>query len=84
MASRQDGDVESIKEYEKAKRAKTKPAEEVRVIDFDQWWAERSSALKQPSHIREILKADAGARGLVGKQPSDKWDWAARQFGLTI
>lgn len=85
MSTKNKNITKSIKEYEKSQRqAAQKFVEVVETVDFDQWWADRSAALKQPAHIKEILKADAMARGLTGKQQKEKWDWAARQFGLSI
>lgn len=82
---KQDNNTKSIKEYEMAQRAKVQELATVDVVvDFDQWWADRAAVLKQPAHIKEILKVDAKARGVSGKQSLDKWDWAAKQFGLSI
>ena len=77
-------DAKSIKEYENAQRAKNAAPQIDELMDIDEWWARRSSALNQPNHIKEILKADANGRKVSGKQTADKWDWAARQFGLTF
>lgn len=85
MANKKDESIEaqSIKEYERALRAKVEsPLEEK--IEFESWWAKRASLLNQPNHIKEILKADAQARGLKKEDTVERWDWAARQFGLTI
>jgi hypothetical protein len=83
--NKQNNNSKSIKEYERAQRAKAQePAAISVVVDFDQWWSDRAAALKQPAHIKEILKVDAKARGVSGKQPLEKWDWAAKQFGLSI
>lgn len=82
---KQDNNAKSIKEYEMAQRAKAQGTADVNVVvDFDQWWADSAAVLKQPAHIKEILKVDAKARGVSGKQSLDKWDWAAKQFGLSI
>jgi hypothetical protein len=76
-------DMKSIKEYERAMRSKAvQPSEEK--VEFDSWWATRSPVLNQPNHLKEILKADAKARGLGKEETLDRWDWAARQFGLTL
>ncbi len=77
-------DMESIKAYERSIRAKQERPVEKEAIDFDTWWALRLAVLKQPQHIKEILKADAYARNLQTKESCDRWDWAARQFGLTF
>lgn len=78
----------AIKEYEKSQReAAQKLAsnqEETKLVDFDQWWLERANVIKQPQYIKEILKADAKGRGLTGNQSYEKWDWAAKQFGLSF
>ena len=79
----QEVDMQSIKEYERAMRAKTEQPEENKV-EFDQWWVIRSTELKQPVHIKEILRADAKARGLAKEESVSRWDWAAKQFGLTL
>lgn len=88
MSSKNKEALKSMKEYEKAQRetaAKLTNAEKSPVeIDFDQWWIEKSHLIKQPSYIKEILYADAKGRGLVGKQTSEKWDEAAKLFGLSI
>lgn len=79
--------MKSIKEYEKSQREAAKSQIEQKTeeaISFDQWWLDRSGSLNQPQYIKEILKADAKGRGLSGKQTADKWDWAARQFGLSL
>jgi hypothetical protein len=81
--NKEEVDMQSIKEYEKAMRSKIEPSEEQK-IEFDQWWVIRSAELKQPIHVKEILRADAKARGLNKEEPISKWDWAARQFGLTL
>ena len=84
MVDKKSIDLKSIKEHERAKRALIVTENEIKSVDFDQWWADRSAALKQPPHLKEILKVDAAARGVTGKQAFEKWDWAARQFGLNI
>lgn len=82
-----DKEMNSIKEFEKAKRQKLleskkpEPAKEIS-IDFNAWWAKRSAALNVPNHLKEIIKADAKARGVDGEHPIEKWDWAAKMFGL--
>jgi hypothetical protein len=77
-------DAQSIKEYENAQRIKNTPMPPLELVDMDEWWAKRAPALSQPSHIKEILKADAAGRKISGKQTVERWDWAARQFGLTF
>lgn len=85
MSSKKNVDMKSIKEHEKKQRAKLAQQQEVvEDIDFDQWWAEKTAILKQPPYMKEIVRVDAAARGITGKQPIDKWDWAAKQFGLNI
>jgi hypothetical protein len=85
MSNKQSVDMKFIKEHEKKQRAKIAAhQDEDRCIDFDQWWIEKATTLKQPQHIKEILRVDAAARGLTDKQSIDKWDWAAKQFGLNI
>jgi hypothetical protein len=80
-------DMDSIKEFERQKRQKlldskkSEPAKE-KELDFNSWWAKRSAVLNSPNHLKEILKADAKARGVDGLQTMDKWDWAAKMFGL--
>jgi hypothetical protein len=34
--------------------------------------------------MKEIIQADFRGRGLIAKYPAEKWDWAAKQFGLSI
>lgn len=77
-------DMESIKAYERSMRANQEPSKSEEIMDFDTWWAMRQPLLKQPQHLKEILKADSKARGLLVKESMDRWDWAARQFGLTF
>lgn len=83
--NKQKVDMKSIKEYEKAQRSLVKnEAPNTQEISFDQWWADRSAALKQPPYMKEIIQADFKGRGLSLKHTAEKWDWAAKQFGLNI
>jgi hypothetical protein len=83
--SKQKIDMKSIKEYEKAQRSLVKnETPNNQEIPFDQWWADRSAILKQPPHMKEIIHADFKGRGLTAKHAVEKWDWAAKQFGLNI
>lgn len=78
-------DMKSIKEYEKAQRAKSQPQEDrVLEVSFDQWWADKASSLKLAHHMKEIVRADFRGRGLVNSNTLEKWDWAAKQFGLNV
>lgn len=77
-------DLKSIKEYEKAQRAASPNVQKAEPISFDQWWADKSMGTKLPSHLKEVLKADARGRGLTDPSEADQWDWAAKQFGLSI
>jgi hypothetical protein len=83
--SNQKIDMKSIKEYEKAQRSLVKteiaPSEN---ITFDQWWVDKSNTLKQPPYMKEIVRADFKGRGLADSHSPEKWDWAAKQFGLSI
>lgn len=75
-------DIAAIKEYERQQRLKAPPVPQEEKIDFEQWWLIRSPTLGQPSHVKDILKADARGRKLSSKETMERWDWAARQFGL--
>lgn len=77
-------DLKSIKEYEKAQRAISSSVKKAEPISFDQWWADKSMGAKFPSHLKEVLKADAKGRGLADLSEAEQWDWAAKQFGLNI
>lgn len=77
-------DLKSIKEYEKAQRASSSNEKKTELVSFDQWWANKNLGAKLPSHLKEILKADAKGRGLADLSDSEQWDWAAKQFGLNI
>lgn len=76
-------DLKSIKEYEKAQRAASPNVQKAESISFDQWWADKSMGTKLPSHLKEVLKADAKGRGLADLSEPEQWDWAAKQFGLS-
>jgi len=75
-------DIAAIKEYERQQRLKSPPLKQEEKIDFEQWWLIRSPILEQPSYIKDILKADAKGRKLDTHETVERWDWAARQFGL--
>lgn len=77
-------DLKSIKEYEKAQRAASLSEQKATPISFDQWWADKNFGTKHPPYLKEILKADARGRGLDDRCEPDQWDWAAKQFGLSI
>lgn len=77
-------DFKSIKEYEKAQRAASLNEQKAESMSFDQWWANKNLGTKLPPHLKEILKADAKGRGLADSCEPDQWDWAAKQFGLSI
>lgn len=83
--NKQKVDMKSIKEYEKAQRSTLKVEDsKVEVVNFDHWWASRSSTVKLAPHMKEIVHADFKGRGLEQLNTMEKWDWAARQFGLNI
>jgi hypothetical protein len=82
-------DMKSIKEYEKSLRQDLSPLAEpkepdLKRISFDEWWLNTLANTRLHPSAKEILKADAKGRGLDGLQAADKWDWAAKQFGLNI
>lgn len=79
-----DLDLKAIADFEKNKRKQKTTTHTDDVVDFDKWWAERSNNIKQPSHVKEILKADARGRGLGPKETMERWDWAAKMFGLLL
>lgn len=83
--NKQKVDMKSIKEYEKAQRSAARVEDSrIETVNFDQWWANRSSAIKLASHMKEIMRADFKGRGLENLNTMEKWDWAAKQFGLNI
>jgi hypothetical protein len=59
-----------------------KTEEKQEVITFEDWWLMREQQLNKPYHYKEILRVDFKARGLGKKELLEKWDWAAKQFGL--
>jgi len=77
-------DLKAIAEFEKAQRKSASKKDLDSAVDFDQWWTERASVLNQPAHIKEILRADAKGRGLGKKETMERWDWAAKMFGLHV
>lgn len=77
-------DMKSIKEYEKAQRSQVLKEDTVEAIGFDQWWADNSSNFKLAPYMKEIIRADFRGRGLEGLNTNDRWNWAAKQFGLNI
>lgn len=77
-------DMKSIREYEKAQRSQVIKEDAVEAIGFDQWWADNSSNLKLAPYMKEIIRADFRGRGLDGLNENDKWNLAAKQFGLSI
>ena len=72
--------MDAVEAYE-ASLPTAVPATEEKV-DFSYWWVLRKDAIKQLDHLAEILKADAKGRGLAELEPLERWDWAARKFGL--
>jgi NADH:ubiquinone oxidoreductase subunit F (NADH-binding) len=83
--NKQKVDMKSIKEYEKAQRLSAKAEKQgSEEISFDQWWADNSASLKVSPHLKEVIKADFKGRGVEGLNVKDKWNWAAKQFGLNI
>jgi len=77
--------MKSIREYEKAQRAQLPQKEDsIELMPFDQWWADNSSSLKMAQHMKEIVRADFRGRDIHGLNTKEKWDWAARQFGIDI
>jgi hypothetical protein len=77
-------DIAAIKEYERSQKEKNAPEETPKqeLLEFDQWWDMRKNTIDQPSYIKDILRVDAKARKLSKLEPIERWDWAARQFGL--
>ena len=53
-------------------------------ISYDEWWMSREQAIAKPKYYKEIIRVDAKARGLGKLETSDRWDWAAKQFGLVL
>ena len=77
--------MDNARAYERQQAAKDVPQESAaELVEFEIWWAARVGQLKQPVHVKDIMKADAKGRGLTGLQPMDKWDWAARKYGLNF
>lgn len=60
---------------------KTQQQEE-KALSFEEWWLLREKDIDKPNYYKEILKADFKARGLQKLEKTDRWDWAAKQFGL--
>jgi predicted HTH transcriptional regulator len=58
--------------------------EESKPISYEEWYLMREEQINRPKHFKEILKVDARARGLNKKELVERWDWAARQFGLSV
>ena len=52
------------------------------LLTFDEWWMSREQDVNKPKHYKDILRVDAKARGLEKKELAERWDWAAREFGL--
>lgn len=53
------------------------------LVDFDGWWAARSS--KIPSHHhKEIVKADFRGRGLSMMETMEDFDDALKEYGLVL
>lgn len=81
-----DTAMDAVKAFEASlkKVALESETEEVgdRKLSYDEWWATRNQVLKQPQHVKEILLKDAKARGLDKMETMDRWDWAARTYGL--
>lgn len=84
--NKQKVDMKSIKEYEKSMRSEAPKAapEASPIVSFDEWWLNTLASAKLHPSMKEILKADAKGRGLEGQQTAEKWNWAAKQFGLSI
>jgi hypothetical protein len=78
--------MDAVKAFEASlKQAAKEPESETlsdNTVSYDEWWATRNQMLKQPQHIKEILLKDARARGLDKMETMDRWDWAARTYGL--
>jgi hypothetical protein len=76
-------DWAAIAELEKKMHKEDKPmVVESKSVSFDDWWLAREAELNKPLFYKEILKADFSGRGLSKKETMDRWDWAAKQFGL--
>jgi Zn/Cd-binding protein ZinT len=85
LAEVQAIDSAAIKEYERKNKAKALADAQVVaevLVDFDQWWSVRFPVLGQPSHLKDVLRADFKARKLNKLESLERWDWAARVFGL--
>lgn len=50
-------------------------------ISFDLWWMMTNSRLKLRAHLKEIMLADFGARGLSKNELKSKYDEALKAFG---
>lgn len=76
-------EMDAVKAYEASlKKVVEVTIEPERKIGFDEWWAARNPQLEQPNHVKEILLKDAKARGLTKTETMERWDWAARTYGL--
>lgn len=70
------------KEAHKVAVEEKTPQQEEKAMSFEEWWLLRETDINKPNYYKEILKADFKARGLHKLEKTDKWDWAAKQFGL--
>ena len=83
--NKQKVDMASIKEFEKAQRSKVQKEEApTQSVSFDQWWADSAASLKIAPSLKEVLRADFKGRSVEGLNTKERWDWAAKQFGLII
>lgn len=78
-------DITAIKEYERQLAEQNQPVKEPEeLIEFEQWWSLVGSKLGQPPYVKGILKVDAKARGVKDLETMERWNWAAKQYGLDI
>lgn len=77
-------DWAAIDALEKAAHKPVVSISEPIAISFDEWWMMREQSINKPKYYKDIIRVDAKARGLGKKELVEKWDWAARQFGLVL
>lgn len=52
-------------------------------IDFDGWWALRSTKIPSQHH-KEVIKADFRGRGLTTMETMEDFDEALKEYGIKL
>jgi len=81
-AKKQANLAAEIKKMEEAKR-KAAPVSKDKKINFDSWYHQRKDRIPK-QHMKEILKADFLARGIIGEATLEEFDKALELYGVKL